>query len=179
MIWFFVICHNEIRFYGNEISEINNNSKNNKKRIFLQKRNNCYLLKFSNGGDKLLAVNTSKNIFVISTFSREIINCFHLNHFGKINDAIFSSDDIYIYSFGSDGCIYEINIITEDIERIISTNLNYIYGEFYFSFNSNEELIKEKYYNILACGNDNKDYFISANSYEYKLDIFNFLSYEK
>lgn len=165
MIWFFVICHNEIRFYGNEISEINNNSKNNKKRIFLQKTNNCYLLKFSNGGDKLLAVNTSKNIFVISTFSREIINCFHLNHFGKINDAIFSSDDIYIYSFGSDGCIYEINIITEDIERIISTNLNYIYGEFYFSFNSNEELIKEKYYNILACGNDNKDYFITEIIY--------------
>ena len=166
MIWFFLICHKEIRFYGNEISEMND-LKSNKKRAFLQKRNNCYLLKFSNGGHKLIAVNSSKNIFIISTFSREIINIFHLNHQGKINDVIFSSDDVYLYSFGSDGYIYEINIITEDVERIISTHINYIMGFFYYTYNNKianmynkndtKDLTPEKYYNVIVCGYDIKE----------------------
>ena len=165
MIWFFHICHKEIRFYGNEINEIsNNNSKNTKKRVFLQKRNDCYILKFSNGGNKLLAVNTSKNVFIISTFTRKIINCFHLNHFGKINDIIISSDDVYLYSFGSDGCIYEVNIITENMERIISTNINYIQGFFLYTFNKNinkeiDSNSPEKFFNVLACGYNAKQKF--------------------
>ena len=168
MIWFFMICHKEIRFYGNEISDMNN-SKITKKRAFLQKRSNCYLLKFSNGGHKLIAVNNSKNIFIMSTFSREVINFFHLNHQGHINDVIFSSDDVYLYSFGSDGYIYEINIITEDVERIISTHINYVMGFFYYTFNKKfvniynnsnndtKDLTPEKYYNVIACGYDNKE----------------------
>ena len=100
MIWFFLICHNEVRFYGNEVNEISGN-KNANKRIILQKRNNCYLLKFMNGGDKLIAVNNSKNLFIIDTFTREVKNCFHLNHAGIINDVAFSEDNKYIYTFGS------------------------------------------------------------------------------
>ena len=176
MIWFFFICHKEIRFYGNEISEMSN-SKNNKKRVFLQKRNNCHLLKFSNGGHKLLAVNDSKNIFIIATFSREILNCFHLNHLGKINDVILSDDDIYLYSFGSDGCIYEVNIITEDVERIISTHIRFIKGFFFYTYNKKnvniynnnnniKDLTPDKYYNVIACGCDIKEnYSITEITY--------------
>ena len=178
MIWFFVICHKEIRFYGNEISD-ENNSKNHKKRAIFYKRNNCHLLKFSNGGHKLIAVNDSNNIFLISTFSRELLNCFHLNHFGKINDVIISNDDAYLYSFSSDGSIYEVNIITEDIERIVSTHLFYIKGFFFYTYNkrkktniynsnNNEEkdLTPERYYNVLACGYDIKDnYSITELTY--------------
>ena len=178
MIWFFVICHKEIRFYGNEIAEANN-TKNHKKRAILYKRNNCHLLKFSNGGNKLIAANDSKNVFIISTFSRELLSCFHLNHLGKINDIVISNDDIYLYSFGSDGSIYEVNIITEDVERIVSTNLNYIKAFFFYTFNkkkknniynsnANEEkdLTPDKYYNVLACGYDIKEnYSITELTY--------------
>ena len=174
MIWFFLICYKEMRFYGNEISEVNE-TKNSKKRAILQKRSTCHLLKFSNGGNKLIAANNSKNIFIISTFSRQVLNCFHLNHGGKINDVIFSDDDIYLYSFSSDGCIYEINIITEDLERIIATPVNYIKGYFFFTYNKTknnaynnktDDLTPDKYYNVIACGHDSKEkYSITELTY--------------
>ena len=121
------------RFYGNEVNEISGN-KNANKRIILQKRNNCYLLKFMNGGDKLIAVNNSKNLFIIDTFTREVKNCFHLNHAGIINDVAFSEDNKYIYTFGSDGYIYEINVETEDLERIVTEIITYTQGFIFSSF---------------------------------------------
>ena len=177
MLWFFFLCHNEIRFYGNEISQVNN-AKNNKGRGFLQKRNNVFLLKYSNGGNKILAVSESKNIFIIGTYSREVLNCFKLNHIGRINDAIFSEDDSFVYSFGVDGCIYEVNLITEEVERIITTHIHFIKGFFFYSYNNNnnnddandkndkKETTHEKYFNIIACGYDNKDcYSITELTY--------------
>ena len=175
MLWFFMICHKEIRFYGNEISEIAGN-KNAKKRIILQKRNNCYLLKFMNGGDKIIAVNSSKNIFIIETFTKQVKNCFHLNHQGKINDVIFTEDNTYIYTFGSDGYIYEINVVTEDLERIVSEVITYTQGFLFSSFQTLNIIIDEeknkseskiqKYHNILACGHDIKEcYSITEITY--------------
>ena len=134
MLWFFLICHKEIRFYGNEISEISGNT-DTQKRIILQKRNNIYLLKFLYGGDKLVAVNNSKNVFIIETFTREVKTCIHLNHQGIINDINFSNDNSYMYSFGSDGCIYEVNMKTEEVERIISELITYTQGIVFRSIN--------------------------------------------
>ena len=172
MIWFFLICHNEVRFYGNEVNEISGN-KNANKRIILQKRNNCYLLKFMNGGDKLIAVNNSKNLFIIDTFTREVKNCFHLNHAGIINDVAFSEDNKYIYTFGSDGYIYEINVETEDLERIVTEIITYTQGFIFSSFeprditiNNKTESKKQRYHNIIACGHDVKDsYSITEITY--------------
>ena len=166
MLWFFLICHKEIRFYGNEISEISGNN-DNQKRIILQKRNNCYLIKFLNGGNKFIAVNSSKNIFIIETFSREVKTCFHLNHQGKINDVLFSEDNSYLYTFGSDGYIYEVNTITEEAERIISEIITYTQGFMFTSFETKNIIIDEetnktesriqKIHNIIACGYDIKE----------------------
>ena len=165
MLWFFLICHKEIRFYGNEISEINGNN-DNKKKIILQKRNNCHILKFMNGGNKLVAVNNAKNIFLIETFSRQVKNCFHLNHQGKINDVFFTEDNTFIYTFGSDGYIYEVNTITEEIDRIISEILTYTQGYVFSNFDTkyvvNEETDQteskpQKYHNVIACGYDVKE----------------------
>ena len=166
MLWFFLICHKEIRFYGNEISEISGNT-DTQKRIILQKRNNCYLIKFLNGGDKFIAVNSSKNIFIIETFSREVKSCFHLNHQGKINDVIFSEDNSYLYTFGSDGYIYEVNTITEEAERIISEIITYTQGFMFTTLETKNIVIDEetnktesriqKYHNIIACGYDIKE----------------------
>ena len=175
MLWFFFICHKEVRFEGNEISEIAGN-KNTKKRIILQKRNNCYLIKFMNGGDKLIAVNSSKNLFIIETFTKEVKNCFHLNHQGNITDVAFSEDNNYIYSFGSDGYIYEINVVTEELERIVSEIITYTQGFMFSSFEAiniivNEEENKteskiQKYHNLLACGYDIKEsYSITEITY--------------
>ena len=172
MLWFFLICHKEIRFNGNEICEISGN-KNTTKKIILQKRNNCYLLKFMNGGDKLVAVNNSKNLFIIETFTRQVKNCFHLNHLGMINDVTFSEDNIYIYTFGSDGYIYEINVETEDLERIISEVLTYTQGFLFSSFQQRDVIINhkldnktQKYHNIIACGYDIKEsYSITEITY--------------
>ena len=165
MIWFFHICYKQLNFYGNEISKENKNKKYN-----FEKRSNCHILKFSHGGHKLAAANSRKNIFIISTFSREVINFFHMNHIANINDIIFSDDDIYLYSFGADGAIYEINLITEDTERIISTTINITRGFFYTSYSEKKNIWKEKndpikkYYNIIACGYDlkNKYYIIEV-----------------
>ena len=166
MLWFFFMCHKELRFYGNEISEIAGN-KNAKKRIILQKRNNCYILKFMKGGDKLLAVNSSKNLFIIETFTKEVKNCFHLNHQGTINDVLFTEDNNYIYSFGSDGYIYEINVVTEELERIVSEIITYTQGFVFCSFEQKNIIVNEeenktesklqKYHHILACGYDVKE----------------------
>ena len=174
MLWFFYICHKEIRFYGNEISEINGNN-DNKKKIILQKRNNCYFLKFMNGGDKLLAANNSKNIFIIETFTRQVKHCYHLNHQGKINDVFFTEDNSFIYTFGSDGYIYEVNTITEELDRIISEVLTYSKGFVFSHFDTryilNEETEKtesktQKYHNIIACGYDVKEaYSITEITY--------------
>ena len=174
MLWFFYICHKEIRFYGNEISEINGNN-DNKKKIILQKRNNCYFLKFMNGGDKLLAANNSKNIFIIETFTRQVKHCYHLNHQGKINDVFFTEDNSFIYTFGSDGYIYEVNTITEELDRIISEVLTYskgfVFSHFDIRYILNEETEKtesktQKYHNIIACGYDVKEaYSITEITY--------------
>ena len=168
MLWFFLLCHKEIRFCGNEVNEIS--GKNNiNKRIFLQKRNSCYLLKFMNGGGKLIAVNSSKNLFIIETFTRQVKNCFHLNHQGKINDVVVTEDNNYIYSFGSDGYIYEVNVITEELERIVSEIITYTQGFVFSSFQTINIIINEetnqtesklqKYHHIFSCGYDIKDTF--------------------
>jgi WD40 repeat protein len=82
MIWFFFIYYKQLKFYGTE--QITN-SKND--RIF-NKRSQCHILKFSNGGKYLVAGNYENNVFVIDSYTREILNDFILKIRGKINDII-------------------------------------------------------------------------------------------
>ena len=158
MIWFFFICYRQLRFYGTE--QIKTNNINNK-------RNDCHILKFANGGHILAAGNLENNIFIINSYSREVLNIFKFDIKGKINDIIFSDDDNSLYTICNNGCIYEINLILGTNKLLVKqSNINFTNCFFYFT----EELIAGKnikHYNLLICGNDilTKNYSITELSY--------------
>ena len=64
MIWFFFVCFKKLIFYGTEQMKINEIKSNT------GKRKNCHILKFSNGGNILVAGNLDNIIFIINTYSR-------------------------------------------------------------------------------------------------------------
>ena len=166
MIWFFFIYYKQLKFYGTE--QISNKNNNNK---IYQKRSNCHILKFSNGGQILLAGNNNNNIFIIDSYTREILNSYFINIRGKINDIIFSDDDIYIYVICNNGYIYEINLLNENIKLLIKQeNINFLNSFCYID----EQLIggkNIKIYNILICGKDilTQNYSITELSYSKEL----------
>ena len=106
MIWFFFVWYKQLRFYGTEQIKINDSNKNN-----IGKRSNCHILKFSYGGHILVAGNLDNIVFIINSYSREVLNSYRYDIEGKINDIIFSEDDNFIYIICSNGCIFEINLI--------------------------------------------------------------------
>ena len=166
-IWFFFICNKQLRFYGTEQIRKNNSNISHK----IGKRSNCHILKFSYGGHILLAANLDNIIFIINSYSREVLNSYRFDIEGKINDVIFSEDDNFMYIICSDGCIYEINLVFNTNKLLVKQdNINFTNSFFYFT----EELIAGKnikHYNILACGYDekNKSYSITELSYTLQL----------
>ena len=164
MIWFFFVCFKQLTFYGTDQIDCNKDKIN-------EKRKNCHILKFSNGGHILVAGNIENNIFVINSYSRQVLNCFKINIEGKINDIIFSEDDVFIYIICSDGSIIEINLVFETKRILVKqNNINFTNSFFYFI----EELIggkNIKHYNILICGNNikNNNYCIAELSYTLQL----------
>ena len=161
MIWFFFIYYKQLKFYGTE--QITN-SKND--RIF-NKRSQCHILKFSNGGKYLIAGNFENNIFVIDSYTREILNNFIIKIRGKINDIILSDDDAFIYVLCNNGHIYDINLLTENMRLLIKQdNINFIN-----SFSYIEEKViggnNIKVHNLLICGKDivSENYSITELSY--------------
>lgn len=110
MIRFFHLCHKELRFYSND--QVGNE----------QSKPNCTILKFSNGGHLLAAVSERK-IYVIRSFSREILRIFNTPHKGNIVSIYFHDEDSFIYSCGTDGIIVQYNLFNFDMVKL-SNKLN-------------------------------------------------------
>ena len=125
MIWF---------FYGTDPFKKTATNKN-------IKRSNCYILKFCNGGHYLVAANKENIIFVINSYSREVIYTFILFFDGKINDFVFSEDDNFIYAICSNGSIFEINLISSTSKLLLKQD-NIVFNSSFFYFT--EELIAGK-----------------------------------
>ena len=165
MIWFFFVCYRKLRFYGTEQIKISNSPLSNRKRT------NCNILKFSNGGHILVAGSLDNYVFIINSYSREVLDSYQIDIEGNINDIIFSEDDNFIYVICSNGCVYEINLIHGENKLLIKQdNINFTNGFFYFT----QELIAGKnikHYNILICGTDKKkkNYSIAEISYTLQL----------
>ena len=169
MIWFFFICYKKLKFYGTEKIKMSNSLV--KEKNTTNKRNDCHILKFANGGHVLVAGNIDNFIFIIKSYSREVLNTIKLDSNGKINDIVFSYDDNLIYVTCSDGAIFEINLIYQTNKLLVKQdNINFSDCFFYM----NEEIIggkNIKYYNLLICGNDilNNNYSITEISYTLQL----------
>ena len=170
MILFFIVCYKKLKYCGTEQIKMNNSLT--KKKNTVNKRNNCHILKFSHRGHILVAGNIDNFIFIIKSYTREVLNTFKLDSEGKINDIVFSDDDNLIFIICSDGTLFEINLITQ-VNRLLvkQDNLNFTNCFFYM----NEELVGEKsikYYNLLICGNDiaNNNYSMAEISYSFQLE---------
>ena len=167
MIWFFFICNKQLRFYGTEQIKTNDSNLNKK----IGKRSNCHILKFSYEGHILLAANSDNIIFIINSYSREVVNSYRFDIDGKINDLIFSEDDNFIYVICNNGSIFEINLIFGTNKLLVrQDNINFINSFFYFT----EELIAGKnikHYNILICGYNRKYYSYSITELSYTLQL--------
>jgi len=85
MIRFFHLCYKEIRFYNND--KVGNESN----------KNNCNILKFSNGGHFLAAVQERK-IYVIKSYTRETYTLFNTPHNGDIVAIYFHYNDNFLYN---------------------------------------------------------------------------------
>ena len=135
-IWFFHLCYRELRFYGTDIVKQNET-----------RREKCHILKFSNGGHLLCAV-SGKNIYLLKSYTRDLICVFYTEHIDKIGDITFSDDDKYIFSFGTDGFIFQINLFTLEIDKIIGKYINFTCCLFYSYINDNSD------FHIIGCGKD-------------------------
>ena len=161
MIWFFFIYYKQLKFYGTEQITNTNNDK-----VF-EDRIQCHILKFSNGGQYLIAGNLVNNIFVIDSYTREILNNFNIKIRGRFNDIILSDDDTYIYVVCNNGHIYVINLLSGNIRLLIKQdNINFVNSFSYID----EKLIggnNIKIYNLLICGKDivSENYSITEVTY--------------
>ena len=170
MIWFFIVCYKKLKFCGNEQIKMNNSLT--KKKNTSNNRNYCHILKFSHRGHILVAGNIENFVFIIKSYSREVLNTFKLDSKGKINDVAFSDDDNLIFVICSDGTIFEINLISQANKLLVQQdNINFTNCFVYI----NEELVggkSIKYYNLLICGNDNlsNNYSITEISYSLQLE---------
>ena len=168
MIWFFFIYYKQLKFYGTE--QISNNSNKGTVKSF-QKRTNCHILKFSNGGQYLVAGNLENNIFVIDSYTREILDNFFIQIRGRINDIVFTDDDEYIYAICNNGQIHEINLRSGISKLLVKQdNINFINSFSYID----EQLIggkNIKIYNLLICGKDiiSEKYSLTELSYTIEL----------
>ena len=160
MIWFFFIYYKQLKFYGAEQISINST------RAF-PKRTNCHLLKFSHGGQYLVAGSKENNVFLIDSYNREILDYFPITIKGSINDVLFSNDDAFIYVVCNNGYIYNIDI-NSGVNKLIvkQDNINFSYSFSYLD----EEIVENqniKTYNLLICGKDiiSENYSITEISY--------------
>ena len=137
MIWFFYLCYKELRFYGTDRPGPSE-----------QKKSNCSLLKFSNGGHVLAAI-SGRYVHLLHSITRETIKTIVTEHYQEITDVFFSDLDTYVYTVGKDGYIYQINLFSFNKEKLIAKYINYFGGCYYLQ---NEHLSS-----IMACGVINGD----------------------
>ena len=153
-IWFFHLCYRELRFYGTDIVRQNET-----------RREKCHILKFSNGGHLLCAV-SGKTIYLLRSYTRDLIYVFYPEHIDKIGDITFSDDDKYIFSFGTDGFIFQINLFTLDIDKIIGKYIYFTCCIFYSYINDNI-INNNPEFHIIGCGKDKKGNY-TINEIDFK-----------
>ena len=155
-IWFFFICYKELRFYGTDFVEPNED-----------KKINCYILKFSNNGHLIVACN-ERFLFVMESLQRKTLKQINLPISDLIQEVFFSDDDKYLYTIGLDGYVFQIDLNTFDYEKIFNKNIQILNGFFYSSNNIleyekdlNKEIENLKLSNLILIGKDlNKNYTI-------------------
>ena len=155
-IWFFFICYKELRFYGTDYVEPNED-----------KKINCYILKFSNNGHLIVACN-ERFLFVIESLQRKTLKQINLPISDLIQEVFFSEDDKYLYTIGLDGNVFQVDLNSFDYEKIFNKNVQFLNG-FYYSSNNileyekeiNKEIENKKLSNLILIGIDlNKNYTI-------------------
>ena len=118
---------------------------------------------FSKGGEKLaIAAGNPQIIYVYKFYSCERINYLILKgHSGKITYLEFSKDDLYLYSCGTDGMVYQWNILNGTRNEIITKgpSLNNITMHqdkfiFFMAANDDKSLIEynDKFKRKYDCG---------------------------
>ena len=156
MIRFFHLCYKELRFFNND--QVGNE----------QSKPNCNIIKFSNGGHLLAAVSERK-IYVIRSFSREILRIFNTPHKGNIISIYFHDEDSFIYSCGTDGIIVQYNLFNFDIVKLtnkLNTYKDSIICRNYTKINKFKQKIAQ-INNIVSIGyTPTGDYMISNLKFE-------------
>lgn len=101
---------------------------------------------FSKGGEKLaIAAGNPQIIYVYKFYNCERINYLILKgHSGKITYLEFSKDDMYLYSCGTDGMVYQWNILNGTRNEIITkgsplNNITMHQEKFIFFMAANDE----------------------------------------
>ena len=138
MLWFFHLCYKELRFYGTDRPGPSE-----------QKKAGCRLLKFSNGGHILAAI-SGRHVHLIQTITRETIKSISTDHNQDISDVIFSDNDMYVYTIGNEGFIYQINLFTFSVEKLISKYIHYTSGSYFLSTNYDDGRTNTS--SLIACG---------------------------
>jgi WD40 repeat protein len=138
MIRFFHLCYKELRYYNNDSMGSGSSKKN------------CTILKFSNGGHLLAAV-SGKTIYIIKSYTRELLREFKTPHTSTVKSIIWEENDNYLYSIGAGGIVVEYNIFSFKMDEISTKSINYSNGcLFNFSTKKNNSLQLPN--ELLACG---------------------------
>ncbi len=151
MIRFFHICYKQLRFYGND--QIGNEPT----------KGNCTMLKFSNGGHLLAAIQ-EKRLYLIRSYSRETVKTINTPHSSNIVSIFFHFNDNYVYTVGSEGFIIQYNLFDFNYIKI-STKFN-MYSS---SLNYKSYLKQDKTNlidNIISCGYQGKNYTITNVNFD-------------
>lgn len=125
MIRYFHLCYKELRYYNNDVTG-NESSKNN-----------CHLLKFSNGGHLLAAV-SGKTLYLIKSYTRTTLKEFKTSHSGTIVSVFFDQNDHYCYTIGTEGIITEYNTFSFKTEEITT---RFLFTNGGFCFHNNKPLV--------------------------------------
>ena len=111
MIRFFHLCYKELRFYNND--QVGNE----------QNKTNCTILKFSNEGHLLGAVN-DKKIFILKSLTRETLKSYNIKK-NKIISLYFHYDDSFFYTVDNKGNITQYNLFDFTISKFINNDIIY------------------------------------------------------
>ena len=107
MIRFFHLCYQELRFYNNDL--VGNE----------QNKTNCTILKFSNEGHLLGAVN-DKKIFILKSLTRETLKSYNIKKNSIIISLYFHYDDSFFYTCDNKGNITQYNLFDFTVSKFIN-----------------------------------------------------------
>ena len=111
MIRFFHLCYQELRFYNND--QVGNE----------QNKTNCTILKFSNEGHLLGAVN-DKKIYILKSLTRETLKSYNIKK-NIIISLYFHYDDSFFYTCDNKGNLTQYNLFDFTISKFINNDIIY------------------------------------------------------